>query len=324
MNKLSSMIAIFLITLIFNGCATMQGKWEEAAKQDTIGAYNYFLRTAKPDAGYKNKAETRIKELKEAQKENEEASAFKFAQDNSRLRSYNDDYLESFLSKYPSGKHAPEARKLIEKRVYDRAIKENYESYYSNFLSRFPNSDLVPDVTARLRKVRYDRARKSESLGDYENFIKWYPQGQDTSELENDLPRVRKLEQTRELKKRKFEQAKELGEVALRMAPVITAPTKRMPAGTIMQSVGMAKVGSPADLKYQMNRFRKLLEDGADPSLIRIDGFQPVYMYGPGSFSFGNPGKVVSSEYNGMKLWEYFNIINLKEASDLLKKYGGK
>ena len=320
MNKGIFRVLVGLIIISTYGCATMQDKWEKAAKEDTIQAYTLFLKNEKPDAEYKNKAETRIRELREAQRAKDEAAAFERAR-NSKRPEYD---LQKFLSAYPSGKHAPEARKLLEQSAYNRAMKDNTAYAYSTFLSRYPNSEQAPDATARLRKIRFNNARKSESLSEYENFIKQYPEGEDTRELKNDLPRIQKLEQDRELEQRKFEQAKKLGEIALRMAPVIVSPTKRMPDGTTVQTLGGSKLSPPLDQKLRMAEFRKLLESGIDPNLVRISGFRPHYVYKGGAMSFGYPGKVVPAKQDGITLLEYFKTIGLKEGADLVKKYGGK
>ena len=320
MNRVIFRVLVGVIIISTYGCATMQDKWDKAAKEDTIQAYTLFLKNEQPDAEYKNKAETRIRELREAQRAKDEAAAFERARNSKRQEAD----LKTFLSTYPSGKHAPEARKLLEQNAYNRTMKENTERAYSTFLSSYPNSEQAPDATVRLRKIRFDNARKSETLSAYENFIKLYPEGEDTRELKNDLPRIQKLEQDRELEQRKFEQAKKLGEIALRMAPVIVSPTKRMPDGTIVQTLGGSKLSPPSDLKFQLAEFRKLLESGINPNLVRISGFRPHYVYKSGAMSFGYPGKVVPAKQDGITLLEYFKTIELKEGADLVKKYGGK
>ncbi|NTW16050.1 MAG: hypothetical protein HGA41_01115 [Syntrophaceae bacterium] len=126
------------------------------------------MKNEKPDAEYKNKAETRIMELREAQRAKDEAAAFERA----RNSKWPESDLKNYLSTYPSGKHAPEARKLLEQSAYNRTMKENTARAYSDFLSSYPNSDQAPDATARLRDIRFDNARKSESLSEYENYIR--------------------------------------------------------------------------------------------------------------------------------------------------------
>ena len=191
MNRVIFRVLVIVIIISTYGCATMQDKWEKAAKEDTIQAYTLFLNNEKPDAEYRNKAETRIWELREAQRAKEETAAFERARASKRQESD----LKTFLSTYPSGKHAPEARKLLEQSAYNRAMKENTAYAYSAFLSSYPNSDQAPDATARLRKIRFDNARRSETLSEYENFIKQYPEGEDTRELKNNLPRIQKSEE---------------------------------------------------------------------------------------------------------------------------------
>jgi hypothetical protein len=327
MNRFLLMIAAFWIALIFGGCATMQGKWEKAAKEDTIASYRNFIAYDHPNQEYEKKAQTRIRELEEKKGENDEAAAFEAArrqESPSWDRERREKSLREFLTKYPSGKHAAEAKKLIEQTAFERAKNTDAAYAFSDFISNFPSSDLVPEATARLRKLRHDNARKAESSTAYMEFIKQYPEGPDTKELENDLPRIKKLEQVREVEKQKFDQARELGRIALKMAPVIMAQTKVLPNGVVEQR-GPLKVVPPADIKFRLDQFRKLLKEGADPGLIRIKDFRAHYVY-PNGFttSFGQPGEVVSAKSDGITLQEYFRWINLKEGVDLLKKYTGR
>lgn len=321
MKQFVLLITLFMIACICNSCTTMQGRWEKAAQADTIASYKSFLSDDNPNEEYASKAHLRIKELESRQQEKEEEACFEYAR-TQKATSWDDQWqerrLEDYLKKYPSGKYAAEANKMLEQSVFKRAEKQQYPYvYYMNFISRFPNSDLAPEATARARKIRYDTVRKSGSVAYYENFIQDYPQGPDTRALENDLPKLRQLEKA-------ANQAKELGQIALKMAPVIMAKTRVLPNGLIEQTPPF-KVTSPNDLKYQMDEFRRLLKSGADPGLVRIRNFRPHYVY-PNGFttSFGQPGEVVPEKDGGITLLEYFELIELKEAADLIKKQTSK
>jgi hypothetical protein len=343
MNRFLLMIAVYLIALFFSGCImistlTMPAKWEKAAKEDTIASYKDFIANEDPDREYENKARTRIRELEAKKKEKDEAAAFEVArrqESSTSDKERKEKALQDFLSKYPSGKHAAEAKKLIEQAAeankkmieqvaFEKAKTTNTASAIMDFISKYPKSDLIPEANTRLRKIRYDscRATGSPSSTVCMEFIKQYPEGPEAKELENDALKIKKLEQdmiAKKLEKQKFEKAKELGRIALRMAPVIVEQTKVLQNGLIEQRYP-SKVVPPADIKVRLDQFRRMLKDGADPTLIRIKNFKAHYSNGLET-SYGHHGEVVSAKEGGISLLEYFRLINVKEGADLLRIY---
>lgn len=135
------------------------------------------------------------------------------------------------------------------------------------------------------------------------------PQGIDSMELENALQMMRKMEQ-----------AKELGEIALRMAPRAFLEYSAMPMSGQMQERGFG-IEQPPTLKADMIAFRVQLKAGANPDLIRIKDYTPPERTAY-TVSFGSPGKVVAAEEGGMTLFEYLKAIKQYEALKSLKEHG--
>jgi TolA-binding protein len=331
MIRVIATVFFFIAALLLQSCASMQDKWEAAAKEDTKAAYYRFIREDDPDPVYEKKAKARIRELEEIEKkkrlEQEEEREFTYIMSKKPVRwdpQRPEKDLEYFLKKYPSGKNAPQAREKLEMLAYDRALKENRSYDFKNFLDRFPGSSRAPEANRLLRTALFNEARKSESVAAYENFIKSYPQGQDTEELMKDLPKVRALEQAKQEQERKNKSATELGETALNMALVPLAKTQKTADGLIVQSMKGMVLGHPPTLTMWMNRFRKQLAAGADPDLIRIIGFRAHYIYPGGGISFGQRGRVVTGAKGGMTLMEFCKENKLDEAVELLKQRSRK
>jgi hypothetical protein len=232
----------------------------------------------------------------------------------SRLRKvrYNDALTENsipayekFLVAYKQGADVDEVTKLLDPLMFAKATETHTEKGYQDFLSRFPNSASAPDASERLRRVVYLKAIDAKTVAGYEDFIKRYPQGED-SEIAG------KLMET--LKQWQASKEKELGEVALRMAP--SASSGGAASGTL--------VPSPT-LKEDLAKFKELLKAGANPSRVRIANFVPAGFTadkGAGEFRPNASGTVVQADEDGTTLADFFKATKLKEASALLAKYG--
>lgn len=369
--KLNSVIPLFMTALLVGGCATSASKWNEAQQSNTISAYQTFLREH-PDSPQAITAKTRMQQLELEAKERIEQSKFEQACStgsenalNTYLKQYpsgkhteearnlveqiafkeavavnSEKALEAFLKRYPQGADVEEAMRLLEQLALKNATTANSEEAYESFLSRFPNSDSGAEVTSQLRKIRYEAARNAKTVAAYEEFTERYPQGTDSDELQNGLPAVRK-----------WEQAKLLGEIALRMAPTASMKFAVAPVtgGTnpnldrsscftieqsprirqevydfiagedpnLVRSSGFTIEQSPW-LKQDVYAFCEQLKAGADPNLVRISGFEPPGITrmgnGLGMASFGERGKVVPAEAGGMTLLEYCKTSNMDDS----------
>lgn len=74
-----------------------------------------------------------------------------------------------------------------------------------------------------------------------------------------------------------------------------------------------------------MNRLRSLLGEGADPTIVRIEGYAPEHHYRTPGFtseSTGSKGAITLYSKGGVALDEYCTIHQLYEAADLLSGHG--
>lgn len=361
MTRFISAIVAGVTVLAIGGCASIEGDWKTATTQNTVAAYQTFLKeNPKYDGPLRTDAQARIEaiEFQQAKTVGDKASlvgflakhpngahasdakhliAYKdavaantepayvkflsaypkseFGDDvGSRLRKvrYNDALTENsipayekFLVAYKQGADVDEVTKLLDPLMFAKATETHTEKGYQDFLSRFPNSASAPDASERLRRVVYLKAIDAKTVAGYEDFIKRYPQGED-SEIAG------KLMET--LKQWQASKEKELGEVALRMAP--SASSGGAASGTL--------VPSPT-LKEDLAKFKELLKAGANPSRVRIANFVPAGFTadkGAGEFRPNASGMVVQADEDGTTLADFFKATKLKEASALLAKYG--
>jgi hypothetical protein len=298
MRKTSLFTSIFLVgILFFTGCATTQRDWEKAAQQNNISAYQLFIKTHS-DSEYVKQADDRIEQIRY-----EKAKT-----------SQSENELKAFLKQYPATSHTAEINELIMQVALRNSVSE---SMCSDFLSRFPNSNLSPQVATKLREIRYKAARSAKTATSYEKFINEYPDGPDSMDLQEELPMIRK-----------WGKSKQLGELLIDMAPKTNLNITDRDA--FLSSVP----ASESDEK--LAKFRKLLEDGADPNAVRIAGYTPggqkklskgghynnAYIRPDGTLLLaGNPGMVVpASDGSGLTLLQYCEANGLNRASRLLKK----
>jgi len=122
----------------------------------------------------------------------------------------------------------------------------------------------------------------------------------------------------------------ELGKLALKMAPVASVRLSVIP-GTRKLTPPELHIGFPSNIKALLDLFREELKD-ADPNLIRISGYSSpgISRVGTtedgnavGSMDPGSPGKVVSANEGGITLMQYFTVIQLKEACEMLQNSNG-
>jgi hypothetical protein len=94
--RLITMPVIFGILLALIGCATAGSDWQQANRQDTVGAYEQFLQKH-PNAEQANQARLRLKQL-------QSEAAWKGAESANTVAAYN-----AFLAQYPNSTHAVDA-----------------------------------------------------------------------------------------------------------------------------------------------------------------------------------------------------------------------
>jgi hypothetical protein len=368
MTRFITTIVAGVTALAIGGCASIEGDWKTATTQNTVAAYQNFLKeNPKYDGPLRTDAQARIEAIefqqaktvgdkdsltgflakhpngahaseakqliayKDAVAANTEPAYVKFLSAypksefgddvSSRLRKvrYNGALTENsipayekFLVAYKQGPDVDEVTKLLDPLTFAKATETHTEKGYQDFLSRFPNSASAPDATERLRRVVYLKAINAKTVAGYEDFIKRYPQGEDSEIAGKLLATLNAWNASKE---------KELGVVALRMAPTAsktdaTAPASARPADSMIPS---------PTLKEDLAKFKELLKAGANPSRVRIANFVPAGFAtdkGTGDFRPTCSGTVVQADEEGTTLADFFKATKLKEASALLAKYG--
>jgi hypothetical protein len=284
---LTTMAAILL------GCASIETRWQEAQRRNSIAGYEQFIR-AYPKSALTQTARERVEKLRfdqATQKGTEEA-------------------YKGFLQDHPSGAFADRAQDALVHLVFTDASRANTVGKYESFIARFPQHALAGQAREKVRSLRFDQAKKAESVAAIEEFLTRYQQGSDADALRQELPTIRE-----------WEPKKNLGNLIIRLNPEIKA-----------NLFGIERKPSPT-LKADMAEIRRLLEAGVDPNSVRIADFEPPTeesttstvggtVFIRSSRSSGSPGKVVPANIQGLSVLDYCKTNNLTEAYELLKSHG--
>jgi hypothetical protein len=278
------------------GCSSVESQWQEAQQKNDVGAYQAFI-DHNSDTPQAIEARNKIQQIELAQKDETE---FQRAKEVGTVEA-----IEEYLKDFPSGAHKTEAESIDEALTYERIRHDTSPYTLGQFLERFPGSSHVPEIAARLQKVdahdrqeRFQEAKQAGTINAYENFLSHYPTGPDSDEFS---PTVK---------------AARLAELAIEMAGTPSATGDKLGWHFHFES------GASPDPE-KLAEFRHLVESGADPSLIRISGFQapsvvPIGNNGAGRTDWGNSGYVVPAASGGMTLLEYLDATENKQAHDLL------
>jgi len=265
-----------------------------AKQQNTVKAYEDYLRKC-PDGKNSELAKQSIEQVE-----------FLNAKQLNTIKAY-----EDFLKMHPDGKNSELANNGIDQLTFKEAEILNSEKAYESYLSKFPNGQSTSIANLKLQEIRFINARETKTVRAYEDFLKLYPDGAKAEQLKKEMNGIRTVEESRKL-----------GEVALRMAPTGALSFFADPLGETMQSTG-AVINFPSTLNEDIETFRKMINDGVDPNLIRIKGFEPAGSEDMGNgyamFSFGTPGTIVTAEEGGMTLLEFFTSIKLEDACKILQ-----
>jgi tetratricopeptide (TPR) repeat protein len=331
MKKVLFILVICLVSSI-SVFSQSKKKWEKAQSENSITYYRYFI-ARYPDGKYTELAKQELDQLEflnakqqntvkayedylkrcpdgknsELAKQNIEQLEFLNAQQLNTIKSY-----EDFLKIHPDGKNSELAKLSLDQLSFKESEILNSENAYESYLSKFPNGQSKSIAITNLQEIRFINARKIKTVEAYENFLKLYPDGANAEQLRKELNGIRK-----------FEESRKLGEVALRMAPKGVISFFTPITGGSMQATG-TEINFPATLNEDIETFRRLINDGVDPNLIRIQGFEPAGSKDIGNgyamFSSGNPGTIVTADEGGMTLLEYFTANKLEEACKILQQ----
>jgi hypothetical protein len=76
------------------------------------------------------------------------------------LKKNNELAIDNFLTKFPSGLHAEEARNRKEEMVWERTEKLKYFSGYEKYLNSYPNGKFVSQARARVEELKIKKCTK--------------------------------------------------------------------------------------------------------------------------------------------------------------------
>ncbi len=205
------MLGFAIMTLV---CGCVPHAWEVAKSEDTIDAYQEFLKQPHK-VQLSEKAWWRIAELKDSVEGYEEylqnASVHsstgkvlyegKFALE-AKKRLYEKTRalgtvaaFDDFLKKYPQSEFASAAHQRLERLLYDQTKMTDplrARTACWEFLERYPMSEFAPEVDRERTQLEREfwKYSKTQTLGTvvaFEDFLEKNPQGRFTGRAESDL-----------------------------------------------------------------------------------------------------------------------------------------
>lgn len=158
------MLAAVAIGIVFcAGCATMQGSWQKASSEDTLSAYEEFLKTY-PEGEFTAQAKKSIAEI-----------SYKEAKETDTVTAY-----EDFLKKFPDSTFLNEVNKRIE---YLRTAESEFMQVNKNsivelesFLKKYKTGRVVLQAKEAVENIKIEEIQK-QGVGSRFHISEILPQG---------------------------------------------------------------------------------------------------------------------------------------------------
>jgi len=143
---------ILLIFFVSGGCASVESRWQAAQKQDTVAAYEAFLRKC-PETPYASTARERLANLRleEAQKAGTVQA------------------LEVYLREYPDRSQAAPLREQVKQLKFEQAKRSGSITEMELFIAQYPGDPLSQQLEQERSRLR--GAAATRQLG--ELLIAW-------------------------------------------------------------------------------------------------------------------------------------------------------
>jgi hypothetical protein len=289
------LLTIFLAVALV-GCATTEKDWQTANRARTIEAYEHFLQKH-PNSAQANVARRLLPQMR-VNKDWRNAEKINTP-----------DAYETFLSKHPQSKQANQATITLEALRFKIAKEKNTIAEYESYLKRHPGGAGAQEAELRLRALRYAYAKEQMTVAAIDSFLIQYSSGDDVNTLKEARPAAKAL-------KKSFL----LGKAIIKHFSKAYAPMDGILPGKLE-----AEPSIPTS--KDLSKLRKLLQEGADPNVVNIVGFEPPGEKKHGGYvllSPGNPGQVVRAEKGGMTLLDYCHKNKLETITELLIAHGAK
>lgn len=153
------------ILLLFFGCATIQGDWQDATRKNTIPAYEQFI-THHPETPEAGKARQRIEDLRADQD-------WKALQAGGTIEGY-----QNFLKKHPNSKYTTQAKNRLEPleaaRDWRKAQEINSIDGYKEYLAKHPKSKDDALAAKKLEELKaeadWQKIKDGGTLQEYSNY----------------------------------------------------------------------------------------------------------------------------------------------------------
>jgi LPS O-antigen subunit length determinant protein (WzzB/FepE family) len=147
-------IALITLAAMLAACSSADSDWKKADSQNTVAAYQDFLKQHPNDA-HASQATQRIQSLQDDQ-------TWADAQ-----KANTTDSLQQYLQKYPSGTHATDAKTLIagldRAAAWKVAQTANTEPALQDFIQKYNQGPEVDLAKAQLEKLRGYRVELATS-----------------------------------------------------------------------------------------------------------------------------------------------------------------
>jgi hypothetical protein len=104
-----------------------------------------------------------------------------------------EEAYQSFVARYPNGKHAVDAIDAAENLAWKDTQSQNSEEAYHSFISKYPDSKHTSDALGAAEKLAWEIADKSNTVASLESFITSYPKSSYLTEVQQRLVELRKF-----------------------------------------------------------------------------------------------------------------------------------
>ncbi|MFC1712334.1 hypothetical protein ACFL6S_01630 [Candidatus Poribacteria bacterium] len=94
---------------------------------------------------------------------------------------------EQFLTRYPEGEFANQARVKVKALYFQKAKEINTISSYEDFLERYPTGKFADQVHIELEALHLQEAKDANTISSYQGFLERYPIGKSADQVQIEL-----------------------------------------------------------------------------------------------------------------------------------------
>jgi outer membrane protein assembly factor BamD (BamD/ComL family) len=120
-----------------------------------------------------------------------------------------EEAYQSFVAKYPNGKHSTDAVDAAENLAWKDTQSKNTEEAYHSFITKYPDGKHNSDALGAVEKLTWESARKSNTVASIESFIESYPRSSYLTEAQQMLYKLTSIPMTKDYREMCLQWAKE-------------------------------------------------------------------------------------------------------------------